>query len=152
MVVKNNSLRFLKMMVFDFLPFPETVNSLFLNVEQGEAEIKSLYQDLYTGILEEYRRDDIEFVPHVGLGLFVKDNSIYDWDHPQEADFDRQKYEEALQQAKALPLDSSCVMDKLHLMSIPDEVLEWATGKIASIPSGTHTIELREFRLGDRSS
>ena len=101
---------------------------LFLNVTEGGDEFKTLYRDLYTGILEEYRRDDIGFVPHVGLGLFVKADSRYDWDHPHENDFDRERYEEALRQAKALPLDSSCFMNKLHLVSIPDEVLEWATG------------------------
>jgi 2'-5' RNA ligase len=122
---------------------------LFLNVVEGEAELKALYRDLYTGILEEYRRDDIDFMPHVGLGLFVKDGSRYDWDHPKEADFDRKKYAEALQQAEALPLGSSCVMEKLHLVSIPDEVLEWATGQGESIPADSRITEMREFRLGN---
>ena len=125
---------------------------LFLNVVEGEHKFKTLYRNFYTGILEEYRRDDIEFVPHVGLGLFVKDDSRYDWDHPQEADFNRPKYEEALRQAKALPLESSCMMDTLHLMSIPDEVLEWATGKRANVPNGIQNTELREFYLGDRDA
>lgn len=125
---------------------------LFLNVVEGEAELKALYRELYTGILEEYRRDDIEYVPHVGLGLFVKDGSRYDWDHPKESDFDRKKYEEALQQARALPLGSRCVVKKLHLVSVPDELLEWATGQRASIPTDSRITELREFRLGDRSA
>jgi 2'-5' RNA ligase len=122
---------------------------LFLNVVEGEAELKALYRELYTGILEEYRRDDIEFVPHVGLGVFVKEGSRYDWDHPQEANFDRKKYAEALQQAEALPLGSSCVMGKLHLVSIPDEVLEWATGQRANIPNKSRITEVQEFRLCD---
>jgi len=125
---------------------------LFLNVVEGEAEFKALYRDLYTGILDDYRRDDIGFVPHVGLGLFVKDTSRYDWDHPQEVDFDQLKYAEALQQAKALPLDSSCVMDKLHLVSLPDEVLEWATGKRASIPTDTQVTDVLDFHLGGRAA
>jgi 2'-5' RNA ligase len=125
---------------------------LVLNVVEGGAKIKALYRELYTGILEEYRRDDIDFVPHVGLGLFVKDGSRYDWDHPKEADFDRKKYEEALQQAKVLPLGSSCVVEKLYLVSIPDELLEWTTGKRASIPSEFRITKRREFHLGDRGA
>ena len=125
---------------------------LFLTLTEGEAQVSQLYQLLLTGILAEYRRDDIEFVPHLGLGLFIKEGSRYDWAHPQEADFDRQKYEEALQQAKALPLGSSCVMEKLHLVRIPEEVLDWATGKRASIPGDWRSTEVREFRLGDRGA
>jgi 2'-5' RNA ligase len=125
---------------------------LFLTVAKGERQVKDLYQSLYTGILEEYRRDDIEFVPHLGLGLFVKEGSTYDWDHPQEADLDQEKYDEALRQAKALPLGSSCVMEKLHLVKIADEVLDWATGKRASIPEDSRSTEVREFHLGDRGA
>lgn len=125
---------------------------LFLTVAKGERQVKDLYQSLYTGILEEYRRDDIEFVPHLGLGLFLKEGSTYDWDHPQEADLDQEKYDEALRQAKALPLGSSCVMEKLHLVKIRDEVLDWATGKRASIPEDSRSTEVREFHLGDRGA
>ena len=125
---------------------------LFLTVAQGERQVKDLYRSLYTGILEEYRRDDIEFVPHLGLGLFVKEGSRYDWDHPQEADFDQEKYDEALRQAKALPLGSCCVVEKLHLVKIPDEVLDWATGKRASIPKDSQSAEVREFHLGNRGA
>lgn len=39
---------------------------LFLTLLQGEEDVRSLYRDVYTDTLEEYRRDDIEFVPHVG--------------------------------------------------------------------------------------
>jgi hypothetical protein len=51
-----------------------------------------------------------------------------------------------------LPLDSSCMMDKLNLVGIPDEVLEWATGKRARIPNDTRIIELREFCLVDQGA
>jgi hypothetical protein len=39
----------------------------------------------------------VEFVPHLGLGLFLKEVSPYDWDNPREDDFDRVLCEEALQ-------------------------------------------------------
>ncbi len=125
---------------------------LFLTVAKGERQVKDLYQSLYTGILGDYRRDDIEFVPHLGLGLFINKGSTYDWDHPEEADLDRETYDEALQQAKALPLGSSCVVEKLHLVKIPNEVLDWATGKRACIPEDWQFAEVREFSLGNRGA
>jgi 2'-5' RNA ligase len=121
---------------------------LFLTLTEGEAQIKQLYRSLYTGILAEYRRDDIEFVPHLGLGLFIMEGSKYDWDNPQEANFDQERYDEALQQAKALPLHSRFVVKKLHLTKVPNEVLEWATGKRADIPEDSQLVEVREFLLG----
>ena len=121
---------------------------LLLTLGQGELEVKQLYRSLYTGVLEEYRRDDIEFVPHLGLGLFIKEGSKYDWDNPQEAEFDAQRYQEAWQQANALSPGSSCTVDKLHLVKISDEVIEWATGNRASIPKDTQAVEIREFPLG----
>lgn len=125
---------------------------LFLTLIHGEAQVKKLYQALYKGILAEYRRDDIEFVPHLGLGLFIKEGSTYDWDNPQEADFDRERYEEALRQAKALPLPSNTSLEALHLTKIPDVILEWATGKRASIPMGSQIVAVREFRLGNQGA
>jgi 2'-5' RNA ligase len=120
---------------------------LFLTLKEGEAQVKKLYRLLYTGVLAQYRRHDIEFVPHLGLGLFVKDGATYDWGNPQESDFDRERYEEALRRAKALPLPSSISVEKLHLTKIPDVILEWATGKRASLPADSRIVEVREFRL-----
>lgn len=121
---------------------------LFLTLEAGAAEVKRLYQSLYTGILAEYRRDDIKFVPHLGLGLFVKEGATYNWDNPQESDFDQVRYEEALRKAKGLPLPAGTLVETLQLMKIPDEVLEWATGRRASLPERSRIVEVREFRLG----
>ena len=125
---------------------------LFLALATGKREAKDLNRSLYTGVLDRYRRDDIDFVPHLGLGLFVKEGSDYNWDHPREADLDQPKYEKALQQAKTLPLGSSCVVDKLHLVKIPDEVLDWTTGKRASIPEDWRSTVVRAFRLGGRGA
>ena len=121
---------------------------LFLTLGEGAAEVRQLYRALYTGVLAEYRRDDIEFVPHLGLGLFLKEGSKYDWNNPQEAEFDEQRYQEAWHEANTLPLGSSCTVDRLHLTKIPDEVLEWATGSRARIPEDAQAVEVREFRLG----
>ena len=120
---------------------------LFLKLLEGEALVKKLYQELYTGILAEYRRDDIEYLPHLGLGLFIKESSTYDWNNPEEVDFDRERYQEALQLGKALQLDSSFKIEELHLIEIPDEILEWATGKRASIPEDSRIVEVQKFSI-----
>lgn len=120
---------------------------LFLTLKDGEDQVKKLYQALYTGILAEYRRDDIEYVPHLGLGLFIKESSTYDWNNPEEADFDRERYQEALQLGKALQLDSSFIVEELHLIEIPDEILEWAAGKRTSIPEDSRIVEVQKFSI-----
>jgi hypothetical protein len=79
----------------------------------------------------------------------MKEGSTYDWNHPQRADFDEERFERALQQAKALPLDSTFRVEKLHLMKISDGVLEWATGRRARIPDDSELTLVREFLLGD---
>jgi 2'-5' RNA ligase len=121
---------------------------LFLTLAEGEPAVKELYQAIYTGILAAYRRDDIEFVPHLGLGLFLKESTPYDWDNPQETDFDQPKYEAALREARALPLGSSCTIDTLHVVKIPDEILDWATGKSPTIPRGLKIVDVRAVTVG----
>jgi 2'-5' RNA ligase len=120
---------------------------LLLKLAEGEAEVKRLYRSLYSGILAEYRRDDLEFVPHLGLGLFVRKGVNYDWDHPREDDLDRPRYEEAVREAEALSFDSRSPVERLHLVTLPDEILEWATGGRESIPEECRVTTVREFRL-----
>ena len=55
---------------------------LFLTLEKGNSKVIQLYRDLYSGILKQYRRTDIEFIPHIGLGLFVKKKQEYDVTSP----------------------------------------------------------------------
>lgn len=120
---------------------------LFLTLAQGKDKVIQLYRSLYTGSLAEYRREDIELEPHLALGLFIKKGSTYDWNNPQAAEFDQARYDDASRQARELPLESPFTVDKLHLVAIPDEVLEWATGQRATIPPQAQLKEVREFQL-----
>ena len=120
---------------------------LFLRLKEGERQIKRLYQALYTGFLKEYRRMDIDFIPHIGLGLFIKDIDTHNWNHPLEMDFDRRRYEAAMRMARALPLPETSLVDKLHLISLPDQLIGWATGRQANLPSDVSIVEVQEFRL-----
>ena len=97
---------------------------LFLILAEGNEEVIRLHRELYTGILAPYQRPDIEFVPHVGLGLFARKDANYDIRNPQQLSLDDEKYFQALEEAQRLALDYSCVIDKLHLVKISDDVSE----------------------------
>lgn len=96
---------------------------LFLTMKEGGADVMRLNREIYTGILAPYRKNDIEFIPHIGLGLFVKNSADYNFRNPQQLEFDEVKYEVALKEAKALGLDFKCTLDKLHLVNITDDFL-----------------------------
>ncbi len=121
---------------------------LFLTLDKGRAEVRRMYQRLYTGILAEFCRDHTKFIPHLGLGLFLKKGTNYDWSHPCDENFDEQRYKEALQKAMALPLPISVSVQRLHLTMLPDALFDWATGRRAHIPEEIAIARLREFRLG----
>jgi 2'-5' RNA ligase len=57
--------------------------------------------------------------------------------------------DEALRQADTLPLHWSVRIEKLHLMKISDEIVEWATGERAAIPEDSQCVEVQEFLLAD---
>lgn len=124
---------------------------LFLLLEQGETKMKALYRALYTGLLESHRRDDIDFVPHLGLGLFVTRLASYDWKRPEGSDFDETRYQAARSEAEALQCRPESV-DVVHLVGIPDEVLEWARGERAGFSEKTKAVVLGEFPLGARTA
>ncbi len=80
-------------------------NFLFLTLEEGREEIIKLHDILYTGMLEQFLRKDIEFIPHVGLGQFVDKNAQYDLKNPTKVPLDEPLYKQALEEAKNLNFD-----------------------------------------------
>jgi 2'-5' RNA ligase len=91
---------------------------LFLTLNKGESEVKRLSMEIYSEFLSEYRREDIEFVPHIGMGLFIKNQKHYDFKNPRKLFFDEKKYQKALSEVKTLGLNFSCVIDNLELVEI----------------------------------
>ena len=91
---------------------------LFLLIQEGNDEIIKLHDQLYTGILAPFLRRDIEFIPHIAIGLFA-DNS-YDLRDPKKVSFDKVKYEKALLEAESLNLDYKTVIDKFALVKVND--------------------------------
>jgi 2'-5' RNA ligase len=123
---------------------------LFLMLQKGEDEVKRLNRALYTGYLEEYRKDISRVIPHIGLGLFLKKGCRYDYRNPREDEFDRERYKEALRRAESLPLGSPILVEKLALDTIPDVLTEWTTGKRPDIPPDAKIEIVREFHVGTR--
>jgi 2'-5' RNA ligase len=101
---------------------------LFLILAEGNEEVTRVHRDLYTGILAEYHRPDIEFVPHLGLGLFASRDSNYDFRNPREVSLDAENYSRALHEAQGLDFDYHCVVDRLHLVRISNDIsqIEWS--------------------------
>ena len=136
-------------------PFPVRISGfkksfdhwLFLTLEEGYEDVVRLYRELNTGILDEYRRDDIEFIPHISLGLFHKVGTTYDWEHPHRMVFDEEGYERALEEARKDRLDYRCTVDSLHLMKIPADVMEWFGGKRPSLDENSKVVKGRQFSL-----
>jgi hypothetical protein len=91
---------------------------LFLLLKEGSEEAIALHDELYTGILSPYLRRDIKYIPHIGIGLFVKKDARYNVLNPKKADFDAQLYSQALKEAKSLKIDSFDTVDKLFLRKV----------------------------------
>lgn len=124
---------------------------LLLTPDEGRDDVVRLFEQIYTGPLAEYRREDIDFIPHIGLGLFVKKDVRYDMSpgslHP--GDLDETRYREASREARALNLDFEFHVNKLHLIELPNEILDWARGKRVDFPRDKKTVTRREFILGE---
>jgi len=111
---------------------------LFMTLDQGKTEIEQLYHDIYTGILTEFKRPDIPFIPHLGLGLFVTKGANYELLDPKAVEFDQNRYETALEEAKKLNLDYRCVFNKVHLLKLNENL--------------TRIMDRKTFKLEDRGS
>lgn len=120
---------------------------LFLTLSQGAQDIRSLYLDAYSGMLSKYRRDDIPFVPHVGLGLFVRGDEPYEMGNPDSAQFDDAAYGAALAEADASEFGGSELAGSLRVMKVPATVMEWATGRRPSIPAEARAEIVRTIRF-----
>lgn len=97
---------------------------LFLTLIEGEQSIKKLYTEIYSGFLSQHRRDDIEFIPHIGLGLFLKSKSQYDPKNPKKLEFDEETYRQALSEAESLDLNFKCKVENLNLVELNDDFTE----------------------------
>jgi hypothetical protein len=91
---------------------------LFLLLKEGNEEATALHDELYTGILSPYLRRDIEYIPHIGIGLFVRKDAGYNVLDPKKVDFDARLYSQALEEAKSLKISSFDTVDRLFLEKV----------------------------------
>jgi 2'-5' RNA ligase len=80
---------------------------VFLLIQEGHANIIHLHDEAYTGIVADYWRKDIPFVPHLTLGVLNKNST---------------NFHEVLQEAEELSsIDYYCILDRLHLVKVKDD-------------------------------
>jgi hypothetical protein len=120
---------------------------LLLTLRQGASVVTKLYRDLHRGVLSDSARPEI-FQPHIGLGHFLKAGRTSDWNNPSEADFDEDRYAQALREVKELDLEVSWVMDGLDLVELPDEVIDWARGILPAYPQGAKAVRAERLSFG----
>jgi len=95
---------------------------LNLIVDIGNDDIIKLHDRLYSGILEPFWRKDLPFTPHIGIGLFVKNQSNYDVSQPTLQEFDEDKYNDALKEAITLGFDYQTLCNSVELVTLDDEL------------------------------
>ena len=100
---------------------------LFLTLTKGNEKVKKLHDELYEGILAPYLRREIQFIPHIGLGEFVKEKEMgllkrkqLHLRDPSRIAFDETRYKTALKEAQNLNLSYSTKMEKLQMIEIDD--------------------------------
>jgi len=91
---------------------------LFLLLKEGNQKAIALHDELYTGILSPYLRTDIKYIPHIGIGLFVRKDAGYNALNPKIVDFDAKLYSQALKEAESLKIDCFDTVDRLVLNKV----------------------------------
>lgn len=88
-------------------------NYLYLLVSKGNEKIVELHDRLYTGVLAPYLRTDLEFIPHLTIGYFEKNNSL-----------DKNQYDLAKEALQNSPFNFEVSFDSISLIQINDPALE----------------------------
>jgi len=91
---------------------------LFMTLKTGNSEVIQLYDSIYSDMLSSYKRSDVTFIPHIGLGLFVKNAANYTLLDPKELEFDQKGYRRALQEAETLGLNYRSILDRASLLKL----------------------------------
>ncbi|MCP6719648.1 MAG: 2'-5' RNA ligase family protein [Patescibacteria group bacterium] len=94
---------------------------LFLTLKEGNEKIIKLHDELYTGPLKRFLREDIEFIPHIGIGEFVKSEE-YTVVDPKEFEIDKEKFDEANKDTMRINFDYWSKIDKIILEKFEDSL------------------------------
>ncbi len=121
---------------------------LFLRLGRGADQCRQLHTALYAGDFAQYRRTDIEYVPHLALGLFLRARVWYDARSPNADDRDVVRYDRVLGQARPLLDLPATTVTSLHLIEIPSSLMAWFDGGGGSYPEGEVVENVGEVTLG----
>ena len=105
---------------------------LFLILKEGNKKTIKLHLELYRGPLKKFFREDIEIIPHIGLGEFVK-NGEYIVLNPKKFELDKEKFDKAYKDAVKMDFDYWSKVDKVRLEKFDGNL--------------NHLSTVREFRL-----
>ena len=95
-------------------------NFLYYTIKEGNSQIFKLHDEFYTGILSPHLRKDLPFVPHIGVGLFSKEE--YDFNNPTaKLNLDEEKYKIGLAEFEDINLDLWRTVDVLTLVKVNTE-------------------------------
>ena len=96
-------------------------NYLFLLINQGNDTIVRLHDELYTKVLAEHLRKDIEYDPHVGLGSFKTKSGCKD----------------AEKKVEKLNLRLNGIVETLDLLEIEEDHLKLKTIRRFELKTGS---------------
>jgi len=95
---------------------------LLLSLSTGRDKFVKIHDALYSDLLASYRRKDLQYIPHVGLGFFGSDD--YDPLNPKPTSLDEKKLEEAMLRVKAMDFISRRIVEQLTIIEINSELSE----------------------------
>jgi len=136
-------------------PFPIQITGLtkswdhwlLLLLKKGNENAIALHDEIYTGILSPHLRKDINYIPHIGMGLFVKIDAEYNVLNPKKVDFDAKLYSRALKEAKSLKINSFDTLDRLYLEKIKARAGKSLHANTQSKHNLAKTVSSREIKL-----
>ena len=117
---------------------------LFLTLGKGNEKVIKLHDELYMGVLAPFLRTDIRYIPHIGLGEFVKEGEIDLLSRKRlrlkkltNVALDEVRYKIALEEAQNLNLSYSTKVEKLHMTKVNDDYT--VIKDIEEFPLGSNT-------------
>jgi len=100
---------------------------LFLIPTVGKSQFEYIHDELYSGMLNNFLRSDIEYVPHIALGHFAVANSGYNLKDPTTVLLDEEKYKIARAEIDKNKLDLIYTATSMELISVNDEFTQTKT-------------------------
>jgi len=91
---------------------------LFLTMQEGRPLLIQLYREIYSGMMTKWKREDIEYIPHIGLGLFLKEKYRYNVKDPKKLELAEISYVKAHQEAESLDLDYTSDFNQVNLIKL----------------------------------